>query len=202
MPFAIHYRANFSCQKSSYRWPCILEGFFLHKPGNAGAQWWRVRMLEPNASQMSPDEEANDSSSNRAPKKRGSLATTLDQELEPRLPPGQPGRPRGTSNYEWTPETDRLLLELCARSGTAKAKRIVGRKIQEDRPAGAAPRPDSVRKAVERRMASWEFPPVSGEKNRKRERLNPGQNVRQEHCWVLLEPTRISNRSPPAQVTA
>ena len=119
-----------------------------------GAQLWGVRMLEPNTSQISSNAEADDSTSSRPSKKRGSLATTLDQELEPRLPPGQPGRPKGTSNYEWTPEIDRLLVELCERSGTAKAKRVVGRKIQEDRPAGAAPpRPDSVRKAVERRMA-------------------------------------------------
>jgi len=109
-------------------------------------------MLDPNTSQISRDEEPNHGTSNRAPKKRGSLATTLDQQLEPRLPPGKPGRPRGASNYEWTPETDRLLLELCARSSITKAKRLVGRRIQEERPGGTTPRPDSVRKAVERRM--------------------------------------------------
>jgi len=44
-------------------------------------------------------------------------------------------------------------MDLCAKWGAAKAKRIMGRKIQECRPAQAAPRPDSVRKAVEHRMA-------------------------------------------------
>ena len=132
-----------------------IEGFLLHMPrhcrvltcGGVGC-WSRCT-----ASQLVRDEEGDDSTSNHPPKKRGNLSATLDQELEARLPPGQPGRPKGTTNYEWTPETDKLLVELCARSGTTKAKRLVGRRIQEDRPAGAAPRPDSVRKAVERRMA-------------------------------------------------
>src|SRR5579872_2518602 len=111
-------------------------------------------MVEPStASQIARSEDADDSTSNRPSKKRGNLAATLDRELEARLPPGKPGRPKGTNNYEWTPETDRLLVELCSRSSTTKAKRLIGRKIQEDRPAGAPPRPDSVRKAVERRMA-------------------------------------------------
>ena len=88
-----------------------------------------------------------------APKKRGNLAATLDPLLRPRRLAGQPGRPKGTNNYEWTPETDKLLAELCAKRGAAKAKRIVGRKIQEGRPTEAPPRPDSVRKAVEYRMA-------------------------------------------------
>ena len=109
-------------------------------------------MLDPKTSQISRDVEPSHSTSNHASKKRGSLATTLDQQLEPRLPPGKPGRPKGASNYEWTPETDRLLFELCSRSGITKAKRLVGRRIQEERPGGTAPRPDSVRKAVERRM--------------------------------------------------
>ena len=111
-------------------------------------------MLEPStASQIAGREDADDSPSNRPSKRRGNLGATLDQELEPRLPPGKPGRPKGTNNYEWAPEIDRLLVELCAKSGATKAKRLVGRRIQEDRSAGAAPRPDSIRKAVERRMA-------------------------------------------------
>ena len=80
-------------------------------------------MLKPStASQMARSEEVDDSTSNRPPKKRGDLSATLDQELEPRLPPGKAGRPKGTSNYEWTPETDRLLVDLCERSGTTKGE--------------------------------------------------------------------------------
>ncbi len=89
----------------------------------------------------------------RAPKKRGDLAATLDPLLKPRLAAGRPGRPRGAGNYEWTPEADRLLIELCEKLGAAKAKRIMGRRIQEGRPVEATPRPDTVRKAVEHRMA-------------------------------------------------
>ena len=55
---------------------------------------------------------ADDGPPDQAPKKRGNLAATLNPLLEPRLPVGQPGRPKGTSNYEWTPETDNLLIEL------------------------------------------------------------------------------------------
>lgn len=101
----------------------------------------------------------------RAPKKRGNLAATLNPLLEPRLPVGQPGRPKGTSNYEWTPETDSLLTELCVKWGATKAKNIIVRRIQEDRPRGSAPRPDSVRKVVERRMAKIGI--LTGQKRRK-----------------------------------
>ena len=101
---------------------------------------------------------ADDSQPNHAPKKRGNLAATLDPLLEPRRSAGQPGRPKGVRNYEWTPETDRLLADLCAKRGAATAKRIMGRKIQEGRPTKAAPRPDSVRKAVEYRMAKLGIP--------------------------------------------
>ncbi|MFN7998440.1 MAG: hypothetical protein U0Q18_32765 [Bryobacteraceae bacterium] len=87
------------------------------------------------------------------PRKRGNLAATLDPLLDPRLSPGRPGRPNGVRNYEWTPEIDNLLRELCASRGPANAKYIVGKKIQESRPAGMEPRPDSVRKAVEYHMA-------------------------------------------------
>jgi hypothetical protein len=96
---------------------------------------------------------ADDNQPDQAPKKRGNLAATLDPLLEPRISAGRPGRPKGSGNYEWTPEADRLLMDLCAKWGVAKAKRIMGRQIQECRPAEAAPRPDSVRKAVEHRMA-------------------------------------------------
>jgi hypothetical protein len=109
---------------------------------------------------------ADDRQPDQAPKKRGNLAATLDPLLEPRLPAGRPGRPKGSGNYEWTPEADRLLMDLCAKWGAAKAKRIMGRKIQECRPAEAAPKPDSVRKAVEHRMAKLGIIPT-GQKRRK-----------------------------------
>ena len=101
---------------------------------------------------------ADDSQPNHALKKRGNLAATLDPLLEPRRSAGQPGRPKGVRNYEWTPETNRLLADLCAKRGAATAKRIMGRKIQEGRPTKAAPRPDSVRKAVEYRIAKLGIP--------------------------------------------
>ena len=108
------------------------------------------------ASDIQPDHE---------PKKRGNLAATLDPLLQPRLAAGQPGRPKGASNYEWTPETDSLLVELCAKWGAAKAKRIIGRRIQDCRSTEAVPRPDSVRKAVEHRMAKLGI--ATGQRRRK-----------------------------------
>src|ERR1039458_6074771 len=90
---------------------------------------------------------ADDIQPDHAPKKRGNLAATLDPLMEPRLAAGQPGRPMGVGNYEWTPEADGLLIEMCEKWDAAKAKRMMGRRIQEGRPTEAAPRPDSVRKA-------------------------------------------------------
>src|ERR1035438_4273376 len=52
----------------------------------------------------------------------GSLGETLDSTLEPRVSPGRPGRSKGSHNYEWTPETDRILEELCTKYGPAKTK--------------------------------------------------------------------------------
>jgi hypothetical protein len=114
----------------------------------------------------------------RGPKKRGSLASTLDPLLDPRLSPGRAGRPRGIANYEWTPEIDNLLRELCATRGSASAKYIIGRKIQESRPAGAEPRLDSVRKAVEYRMAKLGLP--TGQTRKK-------PDVRTARRWTQAE---------------
>ena len=92
-------------------------------------------------------------------KKRGNLSATLDPLLAPRRPAGQPGRQVGVSRYEWTPETDKLLVDLCAKRGAATAKRIIGRKIQEGRETATAPNKDSIRKAVEYRMAKMGISP-------------------------------------------
>ena len=126
---------------------------------------------------------ADDSQPNHAPKKRGNLAATLDPLLEPRRSAGQPGRPKGVSNYEWTPETDRLLVELCAKRGAAKAKHIVGRKIQEGRPTEAAPRPDSVRKAVEYRMAKLG---ISTEQKRRKPDMREAKRWTESQTTALL----------------
>jgi hypothetical protein len=149
-------------------------------------------MLESKtASQMVHDQEgtpakrssmADDSQPDQAPKKRGNLAVTLDPLLEPRLSTGRPGRPKGSGNYEWTPEADSLLMDLCAKWGPAKAKRIMGRKIQECRPAEAAPRPDSVRKAVEHRMATLGI--STGQKRRK-------PDMREAKRWTESETTTL-----------
>jgi hypothetical protein len=101
-----------------------------------------------------------DNRPNHVPKKkRGNLAATLDPLLAPRRPVGQPGRQVGVSRYEWTPETDKLLVDLCAKRGAATAKRIIGRKIQEGRETATAPNKDSIRKAVEYRMAKMGISP-------------------------------------------
>jgi len=86
-------------------------------------------------------------------KTRGSLAATLDPLLRPRRPGGQIGRPKGSRNFEWTPEIDRLLTDLCNQRSPA-AKRIVGKAIVQARGATSVPSSDSVRKAVERRIAA------------------------------------------------
>lgn len=125
---------------------------------------------------------ADECQPDRPPKKRGDLAAKLNPLLKPRLSPGQPGRPKGASNYEWTPETDRLLGDLCSKWGAAKAKNIIGRKLQEGRPTEAGPRPDSVRKAVERRMAKLGI--STGQKRRKPE----GRKVKR---WTEAQTTAL-----------
>jgi len=102
-------------------------------------------------------------------KARGNLAATLDPLLRPRRPAGRLGRPKGARNYEWTPETDQLLLEMCKKQVPA-AKRTVARAIQRARPAATAPSPDSLRKAVEHRMAKLGISPLE-------KRRNPGVRV-------------------------
>jgi hypothetical protein len=91
-------------------------------------------------------------------KRRGNLAATLYPLLEPRRPVGRPGRPKGVSNYEWTPEIDQLLIEYSAKWGAARAKHVIGRKIREGRSPEVQSRPDSVRKAVEYRMEKLGLP--------------------------------------------
>jgi hypothetical protein len=103
---------------------------------------------------------ADDNRPNHVPKKkRGNLSATLDPLLAPRRPAGHPGRQVGVSRYDWTPETDKLLVDLCAKRGAATAKRIIGRKIQEGRETATAPNKDSIRKAVEYRMAKMGISP-------------------------------------------
>lgn len=86
-------------------------------------------------------------------KTRGNLAATLDPQLRPRRSAGQIGRPKGSRNFDWTPEIDRLLTELCAEQSPA-AKRIVGKVLVQARNGASVPSADSIRKAVERRMAT------------------------------------------------
>ena len=93
-------------------------------------------------------------------KRGGSLANSLDRTLEPRLPPGRPGRPPGSRNYKWTPEIDRIIAEQCAKNGPSKAKQVVQKQILNAprEPGEYRPRPDTVRKAVERRMSRLNLP--------------------------------------------
>jgi hypothetical protein len=92
----------------------------------------------------------------------GRLAETLDRILEPRVAPGKPGRPKGAPNYQWTPEMDKVLIEFRTRydlGGTApagwlaKAKNVMAGRLVELCSCESRPRKDSLRGAVERRLA-------------------------------------------------
>ena len=94
-------------------------------------------------------------------RKKGDLKATLDRTLEPRVPPGTPGRPKCCDNYNWTPAMDKVLKDFCTRLGPSTAKRLVQKKLSEIRgsyPGNSEPRPDSVRGAVERRMTFLGLP--------------------------------------------
>lgn len=91
-------------------------------------------------------------------KKKGSLAANLDPLLAPRLASGQAGRPKGSTNYEWTSEADRTLTDLCERLGPTRAKHIMQRKLMELGIAERGARPDTLRKAVEHRMGKLGLP--------------------------------------------
>jgi hypothetical protein len=116
----------------------------------------------------------------RARKKKGSLATKLDPLLIPRCASGRPGRPKGLSNYEWTPEADRMLMDLCEKWGPTKAKHLMQRKLVELGIVGAGARPDTLRKAVEHRMAKLGLPtgqPRKAPADRATKRWTEGQTA-------------------------
>ena len=125
-------------------------------------------MLKPNMADE--DKLVADTSGMRKP--RGNLAETLDRTLEPRLAPCVRGRPNGASNYEWTPEIDTVLAELCTKFGPAKAKSVIGKQVLEmrRRPGKRAPHPDGVRKAIERRLAELGLP--TGQERKRPETAN------------------------------
>jgi excisionase family DNA binding protein len=125
-------------------------------------------VLKPNTA----DENELVATASGARKPRGNLAETLDRTLEPRLAPFRRGRPNGTSNYEWTPEIDTVLAELCTKFGPAKAKSVVGKQVLEMRRSHGkrAPRPDGLRKAIERRLAELGLP--TGQERKRPETAN------------------------------
>lgn len=103
-------------------------------------------MLEQNSTAAADKQEPQ-----KLRKKGGNLSQTLDRTLEPRIPQGKPGRPKGIRNYEWTPEMDKLLAELWQKYDPAKAKAVMRKRLLEFCPRDPMPRKDSVRSAVERR---------------------------------------------------
>jgi len=113
-------------------------------------------VLKPNTA----DEDEPIAGASGAKKPRGNLAETLDRTLEPRVAACRRGRPNGASNYEWSPEIDTVLAELCTKFGPAKAKTVVGKQVVEMRSGRGqrAPRPDGLRKAIERRLAELGLP--------------------------------------------
>ncbi|HLH31334.1 MAG TPA: hypothetical protein VKY31_09035, partial [Terriglobia bacterium] len=125
-------------------------------------------MLKPNMA----DEDKLVAGTSGTRKPRGNLAETLDCTLEPRLAPRLRGRPNGASNYEWTPEIDTVLAELCTKFGPAKAKSVIGKQVLEmrHRRGKRAPHPDGVRKAIERRLAELGLP--TGKERKRPETAN------------------------------
>ena len=117
---------------------------------------------------------------NEPPKPR--LAETLDRTLEPRVAPGNPGRPKGAGNYEWTPEMDKVLTELWTKFRTAsgglfaKVENVMAKRLMELFPHESNPRKDSLRRAVRRRMAFLGL--SGGNPPRKKAEPNPAERAK------------------------
>ena len=137
----------------------------------------------------------------RQRKKKGSLAAELDPLLTPRLAPGQPGRPKGSANHEWTPEADRTLTELCEKWGPTKAKQIMCRKLQDLGLVDGVARSDTLRKAVEHRMSKLGLPTGQPRKHLPAELQSGGPRPRSQRCWAHWAPMRQSNPWRPALAT-
>jgi hypothetical protein len=125
-------------------------------------------VLKPNTA----DEDERIAGASGMRKPRGNLAETLDRTLEPRVAACRRGRPNGAPNYQWTPEIDTLLTELCGKFGPGKAKTVVGKQVVEMRRGRGqrAPRPDGLRKAIERRLAELGLP--TGQERKRPESTN------------------------------
>ena len=111
-------------------------------------------MLGPDSTAGGRTADAQKSSGVRKRGRGGSLARTLDATLQPHVPPGKPGRPKGARNYDWTPEMDNQLASLWQKYGPAKAKAVMGKRLLECCRRDRMPKQDSIRNAVERRMVS------------------------------------------------
>lgn len=111
-------------------------------------------MLGPDSMAGGRTAGAQKSSGVRKRGRSGSLARTLDATLQPHVPPGKPGRPKGARNYDWTPEMDNQLAGLWQKYGPAKAKAVMGKRLLEFCPRDRMPKQDTVRNAVERRLVA------------------------------------------------
>ena len=112
------------------------------------------------------------------PKTGTRLTETLDRILKPRVAPAKPGRPKGTPNYQWTPEMDKVLTELWKKFRTAsgglfaKVENVMAKRLMELCPHESKPRKDSLRRAVRRRMT---FLGLSTGKPPKEAKPNPAE---------------------------
>ena len=113
------------------------------------------------------------------------LTETLDQILEPRVAPGKPGRTKGAPNYQWTPEIDKVLIELCTTyqrvsdlpgGWFAKVKNVMADRLIKLCPHESKPRKDSLRRAVRRRMAYLGL--SGGNPPRKKAEPNPAERAK------------------------
>jgi hypothetical protein len=128
-------------------------------------------------------------------RKAGTLAIMLDRALEPRVPPGRRGRPKGSPNYVWPPELDQTLIDLSRRCSPPVVKKVMRAKLLDMRggSGGCRPRPDSLRKQIERRMAGLNLP--TGKPRKKQEKTAKAWTETQTQALLGVVGTDLQDKT-------
>ena len=205
MPFAIHYRAKFSLSEVELQDGYVYRGIFpTQATAMPGAHCGGVSMLESKHRQPVGPRVKREMTAGQIMRRRKG-ATCLRRSIRSW---SRGSRPASLAGQRVQLITNGLQRPTSFSSSCAREAALQRRNASldaESRKTGRRERRPDLTAFVKRwnvGWRSWESAPGRSEADRAKEKLSPGQSVRQKRCWVLSEPTRISNRSQFAQVTA